>query len=971
MPGAEQKGSFLGAISPWNISRSTTPQPGTADHVDRKDGLQRSQGEDHTVTRRHRPSPRDYPKDCPPLRVRWFYAVDTPKSKPVFADQKKDSSKPLPPPKKFVPFSFKDSQSIEAAFQQLADEENASDAAGCKHNVRATEQDSVKVPVNEDFLFDVDVKRRELSPAYWLGPVYEVRRGTWFFQEGSTLKPCEENLATQLEEGFLKVKPWRLHDQQKSKSRPPSTSITSESGKSTDNSSWLPGTSQLRAADSSYNAEHVAADSASTPVNEPQSYRLFGAYMNCTVTYHDSSTAWLTYDDFMSRMSSTVYQRFGGVPGTKVVRGFTEVKRPKETTETRGTDLKSHGQGKPREGFSVGVSERDSAKPKRKSAPDSLSAFTPGDQVSQIENATEEQHRTFEKMSSLTGEQRDTAEIEEAARRQEEKEMEDSSEADGEERGREIDHLVLVTHGIGQRLGLRLESMNFVHDVNVLRKTMKSVYAASPDLQALNSSFADSSKNCRVQVLPVCWRHLLDFPMQKIRQSRRELDLADADNLAAEDDQYPSLADITLEGVPAVRNLISDLAMDVLLYQSAYREHIAAIVQQECNRIYNLFKKRNPSFRGSVSLCGHSLGSAILFDILCQQPSNPASAQRTGTTTRNKSDTQSREVGSFPLDFECEEFFCLGSPIALFQMLKGKTIAGRSIVGAESIQNPLDFDGEHQSFIGTPASADRPTNVASGRAFDCVPPTVSSPKCAQLYNIFHPSDPVSYRLEPLISPAMAALKPQPLPSVKKSIWTASGQSLSNISTRVGQSVGSLWTNFTSGVASSLLNRSLGLSAEDTPSQASSSSSVSHSQQTKVTANSEPSSNGRDHSSSKEVNSRKDEENSQTLIDTELETLFEGFRKKRTSQRRGASEASENALEWLEAEERAKKIKNEEAKVRALNSNGRVDYSVQEGAFDISLIASIASHLSYWADEDVNHFMLSQMLSRTRRRRRRG
>lgn len=437
------------------------------------------------------------------MRVRWFYAVDTPKSKPVFADQKKDSSKPLPPPKKFVPFSFKDSQSIEAAFQQLADEENASDAAGCKHNVRATEQDSVKVPVNEDFLFDVDVKRRELSPAYWLGPVYEVRRGTWFFQEGSTLKPCEENLATQLEEGFLKVKPWRFHDQQKSKSRPPSTSITSESGKSTDNSSWLPGTSQLRAADSSYNAEHVAADSASTPVNEPQSYRLFGAYMNCTVTYHDSSTAWLTYDDFMSRMSSTVYQRFGGVPGTKVVRGFTEVKRPKETTETRGTDLKSHGQGKPREGFSVGVSERDSAKPKRKSAPDSLSAFTPGDQVSQIENATEEQHRTFEKMSSLTGEQRDTAEIEEAARRQEEKEMEDSSEADGEERGREIDHLVLVTHGIGQRLGLRLESMNFVHDVNVLRKTMKSVYAASPDLQALNSSFADSSKNCRVQVLPV------------------------------------------------------------------------------------------------------------------------------------------------------------------------------------------------------------------------------------------------------------------------------------------------------------------------------------------------------------------------------------------------------------------------------------------------------------------------------------
>lgn len=47
---------------------------------------------------------------------------------------------------------------------------------------------TVKVPVNEDFLFDVDIERRELAPAYWLGPVYDVRRGTWFFQgQKSTL----------------------------------------------------------------------------------------------------------------------------------------------------------------------------------------------------------------------------------------------------------------------------------------------------------------------------------------------------------------------------------------------------------------------------------------------------------------------------------------------------------------------------------------------------------------------------------------------------------------------------------------------------------------------------------------------------------------------------------------------------------------------------------------------------------------
>ncbi len=41
-----------------------------------------------------------------------------------------------------------------------------------------------------------------------------------------------------------------------------------------------------------------------------------------------------------------------------------------------------------------------------------------------------------------------------------------------------------------------------------------------------------------------------------------------------------------------------------------------------------------------------------------------------------------------------------------------------------------------------------------------LPYTVSSPKCSQLYNLFHPSDPIAYRLEPLIAPAMSSLKPQ-------------------------------------------------------------------------------------------------------------------------------------------------------------------------------------------------------------------
>lgn len=43
------------------------------------------------------------------------------------------------------------------------------------------------------------------------------------------------------------------------------------------------------------------------------------------------------------------------------------------------------------------------------------------------------------------------------------------------------------------------ESVNFIHDVNVLRKTLKSVYGGSADLQALNSEIDKLPQNCRLQ----------------------------------------------------------------------------------------------------------------------------------------------------------------------------------------------------------------------------------------------------------------------------------------------------------------------------------------------------------------------------------------------------------------------------------------------------------------------------------------
>ncbi|KAL2811164.1 DDHD domain-containing protein [Aspergillus granulosus] len=844
--------AFSGTFSSKSGSENANGQPTVSAYA--QDILLRSKGEDHTVSHRHRLSLRHYPADCPPLKVRWFYAVDSPKWKPSLSDQKRENSKPLPQPRKFVPFTPKDSQSVEHAFQDLCNIEIEREQAHYTRPMDKARDDPVKVPVNEDYLFDVNINQRELGPSYWLGPVYEVRRGSWFFQEGSTIKPCEENLATQLEEGYLKVKPWRSENiQPLAQPLPPPNGQEQESG--------LPGS-----------------------INEARKYRLFGSYMNSIVTYQDSTTALLTSDDFMSRVSTTVYQTLGGVAGTKLVRGFNETKKQNEAQDKKSSDQKSASDSVP---LPSGPLPR---------ATDTSRLGSGQDQLPKDPTEMGPERALERRVSSLASTQ-DTTELEEQARRQEEKEMEDLREADDEDREREIDHLVLVTHGIGQRLGLRLESVNFIHDVNVLRKTMKSVYKASPDLQALNSTFPDKQKNCRIQVLPVCWRHLLEFPYKKFGQNRRELDLADPD--ALEDDTYPSLSDITLESVPAVRNLISDLAVDVLLYQSKYCEHITSIVKQECNRIVELYRKRNPSFKGSVSLCGHSLGSAILFDILCSGDPEPRKAAHLGA-----------KAGEKPFAFECEEFFCLGSPVALFQMLKGNRIAGRPPLQDEESEVSLDLADHDNTVNATFKSKRQSANFSAGGMMNEDQFAVSVPQCRQLYNIFHPSDPVSYRMEPLISPAMSSLKPQPLPSVKRSIWTASGQSLSMIGTRVGQSVGSLWTNFTSGVASSLLNRSLGISSDEGSSQ---SSSARPQQQSSL----QPSADSL-------------EDRSPTVIDPEIETLYEGFQKAKL-RRQKADRDSKGELDpgQADADRGLRKLRLEDEKVRLLNSNGRVDYSIQE------------------------------------------
>lgn len=387
-----------------------------------------------------------------------------PKRKPqlIRGKKKPEDSKPPPPPKKWVSFSPNDSRAIENAYQNILEsrERNRQDRSSARRDSDSSDDEvGTKVAVNEDFLFDVDIKKRELAPVYWLGPIYDVRRGSWFYQEGSNLRPCEENLAAQLEEGYLKCRPWLYageFNERPSKRRKINNWVASRLRSEPRSKGDVTPKASVENLKAQATAQAQSSAKPAALPGPPQTHRLFGAWMNSVATYQDPTTAWLNSDGVLSWVTSTVYERFAGggyMSGIKVVRGYTEPGKNKASSKD------SKDEKEPSSPIDAKQTDAAEKSRKRKSAPpvtrsDSIDGTSTNEQEpTMFESRGESLQR---QISSLMENDNDIDEEEEAVRRREEKEIQDDYNAPaGETQGREIEHLVLVTHGIGQLLGLR------------------------------------------------------------------------------------------------------------------------------------------------------------------------------------------------------------------------------------------------------------------------------------------------------------------------------------------------------------------------------------------------------------------------------------------------------------------------------------------------------------------------------------
>ncbi|XP_018604741.1 SEC23-interacting protein [Scleropages formosus] len=155
----------------------------------------------------------------------------------------------------------------------------------------------------------------------------------------------------------------------------------------------------------------------------------------------------------------------------------------------------------------------------------------------------------------------------------------------------QVDHLVFMVHGIGPVCDLRFRSMvECVDDFrNVSLKLLRSHFQKAQDERRIS----------RVEFLPVQWHTALHGDATGVDRRIKK---------------------ITLPSTGRLRHFTNETLLDVLFYNSpTYCQTIVDKVAMEVNRLHTLFLKRNPTFKGGVSVAGHSLGSLILFDLLSNQ----------------------------------------------------------------------------------------------------------------------------------------------------------------------------------------------------------------------------------------------------------------------------------------------------------------------------------------------------------------
>ena len=504
-----------------------------------------------------------------------------------------------------------------------------------------------------------------MGPIYW-DPVHDVSsvvRGTWFYKE--TMWPVESELANQLEEGYEYIKPWTpsyVDELNSCQDIGPEAELkivhriwpSDEPGQD----SSRPTTSKdkktlLDTAENKLDADKAQQKRAIVAASKPENsaagvlegfddpVRLFA---KSSIIYADAREAQILEPGQLPSVAR------GRRPLAKIRKG-----QPVGVTVVRG--------------FSHKMWEKIHA-PTQKTTP-SKSPRKTYESMRTATNATNGRQKTC--VACVTADE-----------------------------SPEVTDLVLVIHGIGQKLSERVESFHFTHAINTFRRQLNVELQAEAVKPWLRPELGS------IMVLPVNWRSKV-----KLEDGFTNLDSEGGDTNPTKN-QY-TLKDITAESLPAVRNMISDVMLDIPYYLSHHKPVMIEGVIKEANRIYRLWCNNNAGFRekGRVHLITHSLGSVMALDILSDQP----------TKLPKQLDFKTTKVRTDILEFDTKSLFFCGSPAGFFLLLHHVPLLPRKG------RNKPDADGEDTT-VGV---------AGDSGTYGCL-------AVDNLYNVLHQYDPVAYRL---------------------------------------------------------------------------------------------------------------------------------------------------------------------------------------------------------------------------------
>ncbi|KAF9955345.1 hypothetical protein BGZ70_010265 [Mortierella alpina] len=285
-------------------------------------------------------------------------------------------------------------------------------------------------------------------------------------------------------------------------------------------------------------------------------------------------------------------------------------------------------------------------------------------------------------------------------------------------------HVIFVVHGMGRQLE---EFGNYERNVSYLVENTKAV---------LQSQFHELKTD--VHIIPIEWHAKLHSMV----------------------DERMALA--SLRTVPKVRLVMNDYFADILYYfNNHYGTEIIRMIVEELNEAYETFLAKHPDFNGKISVYALSLGGVAMFDILtCLDDDDEDSEQTETTGTETKAQDQDQDQNpSRP-----------GAKDGQEPNKKRPRIRKQDQSKFRAVVPKLKFRPDYLFTVGSPVGA---VMVMRNLDWD----TFHPPDDIIHHNLFHPFDPLGYRIEPLIDPVFAGI-----PAVTMTNSLGAGRWLSGNST---------------------------------------------------------------------------------------------------------------------------------------------------------------------------------------------